>query len=72
MEVANTGGQGVRLRAEPRADADRVDGLQEGTVCKVIGADVTNADGTWKHVEVVGKSEQGWVLNKWLIASKKP
>lgn len=72
VEVANTGGQGVRLRAEPRADADRVDGLQEGTVCKIIGPDTTNADGTWRHVEVVGKNEQGYVLNKWLIASKKP
>lgn len=72
VEVANTGGQGVRLRAEPRVDADRVDGLAEGTVCKIIGPDTTNSDGTWRHVEVVGKNEQGWILNKWLIASEKP
>jgi hypothetical protein len=72
VKVANTGGQGVRLRAEPRADADRVDGLAEGTVCKVIGPDVTNGDGTWKNVEVVGKAEQGWVLNKWLVSTPKP
>ncbi|MEO5951223.1 MAG: SH3 domain-containing protein [Chloroflexia bacterium] len=77
VEVANTGGQGVKLRAEPRSDADRVDGLAEGTICKIIGpdqinADATNAGGTWRHVEVIGKSEQGWVLSKWLVVSKKP
>ena len=72
VEVANTGGQGVRLRAEPRLDAARVDGLAEGTVCKIIGPDVTNGDGTWRHVEVVGKAEQGWVLNRWLIPSTAP
>jgi hypothetical protein len=72
VKVANTGGQGVRLRAEPKLDAARVDGLGEGTVCKVIGPDTTNEDGTWRHVEVVGKAEQGWVLNKWLVPAPKP
>ncbi len=72
VKAANTGGQGVRLRAEPREDGQRVDGLAEGTTCKIIGTDVTNADGTWRHVEVIGKSEQGWVNNKWLISTPKP
>jgi hypothetical protein len=77
VKVANTGSQGVKLRAEPRTDADRVDGLAEGTVCKIIGpdesnADGTNAGGTWRHVEVVGKAEQGWVLSKWLVPASKP
>lgn len=72
VQVANTGGQGVRLRAEPRLDADRVDGLMEGTVCKVIGADVSNADGTWRNVEVVATGQKGWVLNRWLIPAQKP
>jgi hypothetical protein len=72
VEVANTGGQGVRLRAEPQLDAARVDGLAEGTICKIIGPDVSNGDGTWRNVEVVGKAEQGWVLNRWLIPAQKP
>ena len=72
VKVANTGGQGVRLRAEPRLDADRVDGLAEGTICKIIGTDVTNGDGTWRNVEVVDKNEKGWVLSKWLAPAQKP
>ncbi len=72
VQVANTGGQGVRLRAEPKLDADRVDGLAEGVVCKVIGTDVTNSDGTWRNVEVVDRNEKGWVLNQWLAPAEKP
>lgn len=72
VQVANTGGQGVRLRAEPRLDADRVDGLAERTICKVIGPNVTNGDGTWRNVEVLDKNEKGWVLNKWLAPAEKP
>lgn len=72
VKVANTGGQGVRLRAEPRSDAARVDGLSEGTVAKVIGPDQKNADGVWRNVTVVSNGETGWILSTWLAPAQKP
>ena len=72
VKVANTGGQGVRLRAEPRSDAARVDGLSEGTVAKVIGPDQKNADGVWRNVTIVSNGETGWILSTWLAPAQKP
>ncbi|HST03887.1 MAG TPA: hypothetical protein VLQ48_04040 [Chloroflexia bacterium] len=76
VKVANTQGQGVRLRAEPKLDAARVDGLGEGVVCKIIGPDQKNEDGTWRNVTVVSgggtPGETGWILSNWLVAAPKP
>ena len=76
MKVANTQGQGVRLRAEPKLDAARVDGLGEGSVCKIIGPDQKNDDGTWRNVAVISggqnQGETGWILSNWLVAAPKP
>jgi hypothetical protein len=76
VKVANTGGQGVRLRADPRADAAKVDGLVEGTICKIIGPDQKNSDGVWRNVTVVSgggtPGETGWILSTLLVSAPKP
>jgi Bacterial SH3 domain len=72
VKVANTGGSGVRLRAEAKTDSARVDGLAEGTILKIIGPDEKNNEGTWRHVQVLNGDQQGWILSKWLAPAAKP
>jgi hypothetical protein len=72
LKVANTGGIGVRLRADPQQNGARVTGLDDGTVVKMIGPDQTNPDGTWKHVATVDDQYQGWINAKYLVATTKP
>ena len=72
FKVVNTGGQGVRLRAEPKQDADRVTGLAEGVVVKTVGPDQKVADVTWKHVATVDDQYTGWVNSTFLTPTAKP
>ncbi|MBI3980180.1 MAG: SH3 domain-containing protein [Chloroflexi bacterium] len=51
LVVANTGGQGVNLRAQPSTTARIVARLLDGTRLDVAGADVQAEGRTWKHVK---------------------
>jgi hypothetical protein len=73
VQIANTGGQGVKLRAEPRADAKNVVTVGEGATLRVIGSDTTNADGVWRHIQLLPPDGRaGYVLNKYVIGASPP
>jgi Bacterial SH3 domain len=72
FKVANTGGQGVRLRDQPQQSGNRVTGLAEGIVVKTVGPDEKNADGTWKHVATIDDQYTGWINANFLVATNKP
>jgi hypothetical protein len=72
VKVANTGGAGVRLRAEPSNSADTVVRVGEGATFMVIGPDQENADGKFRHVELPNDGRQGWVPAQYLIPSEAP
>ena len=57
--VANTGGLGVNLRAQPDSSADRVSALAEGAM-------VTAEAHAWRHV-ADGAGNQGWVADEYLL-----
>jgi hypothetical protein len=71
-KVVNTGGQGVRLRAQPLQSGDRVTGLAEGVVVKTVGPDEKNSDGTWKHVTTIDDQYTGWINANFLTLTTKP
>lgn len=65
VKVTNTGGQGVNMRAEPSANAARVDVLTEGAILEVIGPDVQAEGRTWRSLkDKSGKT--GWVAADFL------
>lgn len=72
VQVANTGGAGVRLRAEPRNNADTVVRVGEGAKFIIIGPDQTTDEGTFRHVELPNDGRQGWVPAQYLIATQGP
>ncbi len=72
VRLANTGGQGVKLRVEPKPDAKNVVSVGEGAVFKVIGPDVTTSLGTWRRVELPGDGRSGYVLANFLIPTSAP
>jgi hypothetical protein len=72
VQVANTGGSGVRLRREPRNNADTVVVVGEGAKFMVIGPDQENADGKFRHVELPNDGRQGWVKAEYLIPTTWP
>ncbi len=57
--VVGTGASGLFLRSAPRRDAEILQTLADGTVLKVVGAQVTN-DGSWLPV-VTEAGISGWV-----------
>ncbi|MEO8288918.1 MAG: SH3 domain-containing protein [Chloroflexota bacterium] len=72
FKVANTGGQGVRLRAEPQQDGARVTGLGDGVVVKTVGPDQKAAGVTWKHVATIDDQYTGWINSNFLVPTTKP
>ena len=72
VKVANTGGIGVRLRAEPKQDGVRVTTLEDGKVVKTVGPDQQDANVTWKHVATVDDQFTGWVNSTYLTPTTKP
>jgi Bacterial SH3 domain len=73
VQVANTGGDGVRLRSNPQTNTSSVRTLPEGTVVQVIGPDQTNADGTWAYVRTLDEnSDTGWISRKYLAPAPAP
>ena len=72
VKLANTGGQGVRLRAEPQPNARNIVTVGEGAVFMIIGPDIKNEFGTWRHVELPGDGRSGYVLDRYLIPWNSP
>ncbi len=73
VKVSATGGAGARLRAEPKNTARYNVTVQDGATFQIIGPDVENDAGTWRHVQLLppdGRS--GYVLSKYLIATSAP
>lgn len=73
VQVANTSGQGVRLRADAASSAKYSVVVDDGAVLMVIGSDVTNGEGTWRHVQLLPPDGRaGYILSKYLIAASRP
>mgnify|MGYP005858928751 FL=1 len=66
VSVANTGGVGVNLRAEPSKTAKIIVLLKEGTELKVVGEDVLAEEMTWRNVKD-DKDNVGWVSSQFLV-----
>jgi hypothetical protein len=64
--IANTGGQGVMVRAAPGAAAAALGALREGTPVNVTGGAQTQDARTWREIETADKRLKGWVLDDFL------
>lgn len=74
VQVANTGGVGVKLRTDPKQTGTKViRTLPEGTVVQVIGPDQTNTDGTWANVRTLDENgDIGWISRAYLTTAPSP
>ncbi len=66
--IANTGGQGVMVRAQPGPQAAAVGALREGAAVVLTGNDQTVAARTWREVETEDHRVKGWVLADYLAS----
>ena len=67
--VTNTGGTGVFIRREPRNGATGIVAQRDGTLLRVIGADVVADDGVvWRNVED-RQANRGWTPRDYLSMS---
>jgi Bacterial SH3 domain len=60
LQVANTEGQGVRLRAEPSREARSITVVKDGTQVEAIGAAAKGGGLTWQPVRMRNGAE-GWI-----------
>jgi hypothetical protein len=65
VRVSGTDGTGVNLRAQPRANAESLGVLPEGTLLDVVGDDVVANGRTWRNVRTL-TGESGWVTAQYL------
>lgn len=65
VRVANTGGQGVNLRAEPGTTSPGLALLREGVALEIVGPDRQVGDRTWRNVRQSG-GPSGWVAAEFL------
>jgi hypothetical protein len=73
VKVSGTGGAGVKLRVEPKNTARYNVTVGEGATFEVIGPDVENESGVWRHVALLQPDgRKGYVLSKYLIAASGP
>ena len=75
VQVANTGGQGVRLRKEPRQNAEFEVVAKEGTVFQVIGPDTpdpVDPQQVWRNVVLPNDGRAGYVLKRYLVPHTGP
>lgn len=75
VRIANTGGQGVRLRKEPRQNAEFDVVLREGEVIQIIGPDTpdtNDASIVWRNILRASDSEQGYIQKRYLEAAPGP
>lgn len=76
VKVANTGGNGVRLRAQPRSNSTFSITVGEGAVFQIVGPDqpdVDNPANIWRNVQLLPPDgRKGWVLSRFLIPDPGP
>lgn len=75
VRVANTGGRGVRIRQEPKADAPFEKVAAEGEVLQITGPDTpdpNNANQVWRQVSRVSDGASGYILNTYLVPNPGP
>ncbi|HEX8599053.1 MAG TPA: SH3 domain-containing protein [Chloroflexia bacterium] len=75
VRIANTGGQGVRLRKEPRQNAEFEVVLREGEVIQIIGPDTpdpNDANIVWRNVLKASDGQQGYIQKRYLEAAPGP
>jgi hypothetical protein len=66
VRVANTGGTGVRMRAQPSTTAPIAGRLADGTVLEIVGEDKVADGHTWRNVRAPGDG-RGWVASEYLV-----
>ena len=59
-----TGGTRLNIRKEPRADAEIVQKLEDGTVCEASGN--KSEDGSWIEVVIPESDQTGWASAQYL------
>jgi hypothetical protein len=62
LRVANTGGQGARLRAAPSRVADSIAILPDGEIVQALGPENVVDEEGWRHVRAPGGAV-GWVAS---------
>ncbi len=75
VRVTNTGGQGVRLRKEPRQNAEFDVVLREGEVIQIIGPDTPDAADVnivWRNILRASDGQQGYIQRRYLEAAPGP
>src|SRR5579859_5945446 len=73
VQVANTNGDGVWLRTDPRADANRLVVLKEKVLLVIAGPDQTVDGKVWRNVRIARDGAQtGWVLAQYLAPAAGP
>jgi hypothetical protein len=67
VRVANTGGTGLRLRAQPSLTAAITARLADGTTLDVVGEDKQANGITWKNVKGGAGNNTGWVSAQYVV-----
>jgi hypothetical protein len=66
LRIANTNGQGARLRAGPSADAEAIAVLEDGEVVQMVGPARIEAEHAWRQVRTADGTV-GWVVADLLV-----
>lgn len=76
VQVANTGGANVAMRAQPQTTAKLVVSVGAGAKLKIIGTDVLDPNksiGNWRPVQLLGNDgRSGYIQGKYLIPASAP
>ena len=67
VKVANTGGDGANMRAEPATTAALVRAIRDGTELEVIGADREAGGRNWRNVRDPASGASGWIAADFLV-----
>jgi hypothetical protein len=72
VKVANTGGDGANMRAEPATTGALVKTVAEGTDLLVIGPDRDAGGRHWRNVRDPASNASGWIVTDLLAAVETP
>jgi hypothetical protein len=70
--IANTNGQGVRVRQQPGPQAPQAGALREGTRVLLTGNDQTVAARPWREIETEDHNLKGWVQGDFVKPAPSP
>jgi hypothetical protein len=68
LRVANTDGQGARLRTEPSREADSITVLPDGALVQALGPVLAGGEQDWRRVRTEDGAE-GWIASDLLAPS---